>query len=131
MCFCSQPTSWGALKNSRLSYLRKDITATVNYPKIHVRQTPSTTVDSFVMFEQIVAGTGHPKKEQQKWFGTESSSWYKRIQTQLFSELYGESSFLQEYMRSEASSENYHVAITNWELEAKILRLARAFPSAL
>ncbi|KAH5066017.1 hypothetical protein HBI38_123550 [Parastagonospora nodorum] len=122
---------------------------------------PSTTVDSFVMvdktqvqtvetiratfcptdkprtkeeglnFEQIVAGTGHPKKEQQKWFGTESSSWYKRIQTQLFSELYGESSFLQEYMRSEASSENYHVAITNWELEAKILRLARAFPSAL
>jgi len=50
-------------------------------------------------FKKIVAGTGHPEKDKQKRFGDGSTRWYKCIQIQRFSDLYGEGSFLQEYMR--------------------------------
>jgi hypothetical protein len=35
--------------------------------------------------------------------------------------MYGEGSFLQDYMKGEASYEACSVAITNWELSARIL----------
>jgi hypothetical protein len=79
-----------------------------------------------------MAGTSHTEESKQKWFGTGSTSWYKRIQPQLFCELCGESSFLpsflpsflQEYMGGEASYESCRVTIANWELEARIAEQA-------
>jgi len=70
-------------------------------------------------FEDVVAGKNHLEEDRKKWFLNSSGSWYRRIQTDIFSEPYGETSYLQDYMRGKSLYENCRVAITNWTLEAK------------
>lgn len=82
-------------------------------------------------YEQEVAGLRVMSiADRTKWIGNGANSFYKRMQRDLFSELYGKDSFLQEFMRGETSYENFRVCVTNWDLSMRICQTVPATETA-